>query len=106
MQLIARIAEQLAPNERAQLLADAEDAMVEPVVTDGSRLIFHIAGHRRAPYEGQHLYGAEATMLDGDFAELEVLLFADSDGRLLELEFVRYDPGDLAGPLWDTLKVF
>jgi hypothetical protein len=106
MQLIARIAEKLAPDERAQLLADAANATVESVVPDESRLIFHIAGYRRPSYDGQHSYGAEGTMLDGDSAELEVLLFADKDGRLLELEFVRYDPGDLVGPRWETLNVF
>jgi hypothetical protein len=105
LQLITRIAEKLTPDERTQLLADATNSTVESVVSDGSRLIFHIAGYRRPLYEGQRLYGAEGTILDGDSAELEVLLFADKDGRLLELEFVRYDPGDLVGPRWETLKV-
>ncbi|MDM0030446.1 DUF6984 family protein [Variovorax saccharolyticus] len=103
--LIARIAEKLSPDERAQLLADASNAMIESVVADQSRLMFYISGHQRTSQRGQRLYSAEGIMLDGDSAELEVLLFADSDGRLLELEFVRYDPGDLVGPQWDTLKV-
>ncbi|MBB3179962.1 hypothetical protein FHW64_004385 [Variovorax sp. Sphag1AA] len=105
MQLIARIAEKLATDERTQLMTDAANATVESVVSDESRLIFHIAGYRRPPGGGQHLYGAEGTMLDGDSAPLEVLLFADKDGRLLELEFVRYDPGDLVGPRWETLNI-
>lgn len=106
LQLITRVAEKLALDERTQLLTDASNATVESVVADASRLIFHISGYNRPLNEGQHLYAAEGRMLDGDSAELDVLLFADKNGRLLELEFVRYDPGDLIGPRWDTLNVF
>ena len=106
LQLITRVAEKLALDERTQLLIDASKATVEAAVADASRLVFHISGYSRPLGKGQHLYAAEGRMRDSDGAELDVLLFADKDGRLLELEFVRYDPGDLIGPRWDTLSVF
>ncbi len=45
-------------------------------------------------------------MLDKDGAELSVLLHADENGRLFELEFVRWDEGPLVGPEWGTLKLY
>jgi len=87
------------------LLDDVANAKIESITPDNSRFIFHIAGYQRPVYEGQRLYGAEGTMLDGDSAHIDVLLFADNNGRLLELEFVRYESGDLVEPQWSTLEV-
>lgn len=43
-------------------------------------------------------------MRDRDDAELTVVLYADENGRLLELEFMRWADGDLQAPNWDTLE--
>jgi hypothetical protein len=43
--------------------------------------------------------------LDSDGIELSVLLHADENGRLLELEFMRWDSSDLLGPNWETLRL-
>ena len=45
-------------------------------------------------------------MLDDDDANLTVLLFADEDDRLLELEFLRWDGEVIRRLRWDTLKLF
>ncbi len=76
------------------------------VVADGARVIFEIAGYQRPPYRGQHPFGVEGKMLDSDNTELSVLLYADENGRLLELEFIRWDSNDPLSPQWGTLKVF
>lgn len=106
LQLIKKFAEKLAPIERNQLLLDASNAMIQSAVADSSRLVFHISGYQRPSDGGQCLYAVEGKMLDADSAELDVLLFADKNGRLLELEFIRYDPGGLIGLCWNTLKVY
>ena len=105
-QLLMRFAEKLDRNERSQLLADAACATAQTVAPDGSRIKFQLDGYQRPPYQGQHTYGAEGKMLDSDFAELSVVLYADENGRLFELEFIRWDSSDLLGPRWNTLEVF
>lgn len=102
--LITHFANRLDTAERMQLLSDIAMASAEAVTPDGSRIKFEIAGYQRPPYRGQHPYGVEARMLDTDGAELSVLLHADKNGRLLELEFIRWDSNSLIAPRWETLK--
>lgn len=103
--LIRRIAERLNPENRSRLEADLEQAMARPATDDGSRVMFEIAGYQRPAYEGQHSYGVGGTMRDSDGAELSIDLFADENGRLLELEFIRWGDGDLMDPDWSTLEL-
>ena len=103
--LIVHFASGLGGGERAQLLQDLQKASAAPVTPDGSRVVFNIAGYDRPPYRGQHPFGVEGRMLDSDGAELSVLLHADENGCLLELEFIRWDSGDLLGPRWETLSL-
>ena len=103
--LIVNFASGLGEGERAQLLQDLQKASAAPATPDGSRVVFNIAGYDRPPYRGQHPFGVEERMLDSDDTELSVLLHADENGRLLELEFIRWDSGDLLGPRWETLSL-
>nr|WP_162574684.1 hypothetical protein [Variovorax sp. PBL-H6] len=105
MTLIANFASRLEERERTQLLEDLEKASATLATPDGSRVMFDIAGYKRPPYRGQHPFGIEGRMLDSDGAELSVLLHADENGRLLELELVRWDSSDLLGPRWETLTL-
>ena len=104
--LIAHLAEKLDGHERAQLLEDAAHATADLAAKDGSKIIFEIADYRRPNYCGQHPFSAEGKMFDSDDAELSVLLHADENGRLLELEFIRWDLNDVRSPQWNTLQVF
>lgn len=104
--LIARLAEKLDSQERAQLLKDAAHATADLAAKDGSRIIFDIPDYRRPEYRGQHPFRAEGKMLDSDDVQLSVLLHGDENGRLLELEFIRWDQNDLCSPQWSTLQVF
>ena len=45
-------------------------------------------------------------MLDSDGEELSVLLHADENGHLLEVEFIRWDSGGLLGPRCETLALY
>jgi hypothetical protein len=102
--LITNFASKLNEAERMQLLEDLKNCSATRATRDGSRVVFDIAGYERPPYHGQHPFGVEGRMLDSDGTELSVLMHADENGRLLELEFIRWDSGDLLGPLWGTLQ--
>ena len=103
---MVRIGERLGGNEGAQLLADAKNASVMSATADSSRIQFEIPGYERPDYKGQHPYGVEGKMLDRDGAELSVLLHADENGRLFELEFIRWGEGNLISPNWKTLQLY
>jgi hypothetical protein len=103
--LISRAAEKLGDGGGERLLTDMESAVATPATADGSRIMFEIAGYKRPPYRGQHPFGVEGQMRDRDGTELSVLLHADENGRLLELEFVRWGDGDLIDPDWSTLSL-
>jgi hypothetical protein len=102
---IRGFASKLIDVKRLQLLDDLENATVCMVSGDGAITEFEIAGYTRPEYCGQHPFGAEGRMLDADDAELSVLLHADGNDRLLELEIIRWDSGDLMGPRWNTLRL-
>lgn len=104
-QIIAAIAHQLGSVDRTQLLADLENATARTVARDGSLIEFDIAGYTRPPFLGQNPFNVEGRVRDNDGAELEVLLHADHNGRLLELELVRYEKGDVIAPDWSTLQL-
>jgi hypothetical protein len=104
--LITRFSEKLDGTQRKQLLSDLDTAVVKLDAEDGSRVMFDIANYHRPAYAGQHLFNAEGRILDRNGAELSVLLYADENGHLLELEFIRWDSSRILGPRWSSLKVF
>lgn len=103
--MITRIADELNAKDRVQLLSDLENARATEVTGDGSRIEFAILGYQRPPYRGQHSYPASGRMLDRDGEELSVTLYADENGRLLELEIVRWADNDLQGPNWNSFEI-
>jgi hypothetical protein len=102
---IVRLGEKLGGSEGIQLLADVKIASAKASTPNESRILFEIPGYERPAYMGQRPYGIEGKMRDRDGAELTVLLHADENGRLFELEFIRWGEGDLIGPDWKTLKL-
>ncbi|WP_444957145.1 DUF6984 family protein [Microbulbifer sp. ZKSA002] len=104
--LIFKVSCQLNQKEGEQLRADLENAYVEYRAPDGAIVKFGIAGYERPRYRGQHLYGVEGKMADKDGEELCVLLYADENNRLLELEIIRWDESDLIDPKWESLSLY
>ena len=104
--VIHEIALRLPDNERDRLLHDMERATAESLSSDESRIAFSIEGYARPPYQGQHPFHVEGRVRDRDGSELSVLLHADENGRLLELELVRYDEGEVIEPDWSTLRLW
>ena len=103
--LVTQLVAKLDKDAREQVLADLANAKARPASDDGSRIAFDIEGYERPAYRGQHAFGCEARMLDHDNAPLSVVLYADENGRLLELEFIRWEAGDLLAPRFDTLTL-
>ena len=104
--LIRSIALRLPNEEGSQLLLDMAQATAVSIPCDGSRVIFNISGYQRPAYRGQHPFPVEGKVRDQDGSELSVLLYADENGRLLELELVRFDEGDVIEPDWSTLRLW
>jgi hypothetical protein len=97
--------------ERLQLLSDLGCSEVYPTIPDGSILRFDINGYSRPSGHGRGSYysknGGEASgsVKDADGADMEVLLLADANQRVFELEVVRYHPGAVIKPDWSTFRV-
>lgn len=104
--LISVFASQMSGAERDQLKEDIKELAAKEATLDGSRVIFEIAGYHRPPYEGQHSFGVEGRMRDRDGIEITIVLYADQNNRLLELEFIRWDLHDLIDPIWESLKIY
>jgi len=109
--ILALAAEFKSDVERNQLLADLDHCTVEEKVPDGSLLVFNIPGYSRPPGHKQGLYRAkdgfraEGSVKDADGAEMDVLLFADQNNRVYELEIVKHLPDSVGKADWSTFKV-
>ncbi len=100
---VSKIAGLIDSAVATQLLSDLQNAVVED---DGNFRVFHIDGYIRPPYRGQNSFGVTGSMLDRDGKELAVDLYADHLGRLLGLEIIRTDGGDVVAPQWATLRLY
>lgn len=104
--VIQQVAERLSPDQRKQLLKDLSLARAERATPDGARIIFEIRGYQRPPYRGQRSFGVEGELRDKDGTKLSFDLFADENGRLLELELIRWGEGNVIEPDWSTLTFY
>ncbi len=103
---IKSVAERLSSEQRRQLLQDMVGASARSETPDGSRIRFDIECYERPVYRGQHSFGVQGELLDQDESKLSFDLFADENGRLLEMELIRWGEGGLISPDWSTLKLY
>lgn len=103
--IVARMCEGLPPAQRARMLADLASASVQPLNDDGSIVEFQLQDYTRFPGIGRRV-AVDGIASDRDGAHLNVILFTDENGRLYELEVVRYDEGNVIGLDMETLKVY
>jgi hypothetical protein len=96
----------LKGSEREVLLDDLGRASIAKTMDHDSIIIYDLRDYQRPPYAGQSPYRVEGRMLDRDGTELTVALYADRDGHLLELEFIRWGEGPLIEPDWFTLELY
>jgi hypothetical protein len=106
--IIIRVADRLQEPKRSQLLDDLTHAEAESFPSEqADRVVFYISGYERPPYLGQESFvwgGGEMKDKDGAMVGWDV--YEDQNGRLLELELIRYAPGKLIAPDWRTLMFF
>ena len=57
-------------------------------------------------YKGQSAFPVEGKMLDKDGKEITVIVYADQNGRLLELEFIKWAEDEPVDPQIDTLQIY
>ena len=97
--LIEAVAAVLPADPAAQLRADAGVVMA---VDESTLLVgFVLAGHARPTPPGDHPYPVDIEVPDADGEALSIILFADEDGRLLQLEIIRWDDEAVRAPKWD-----
>lgn len=103
---LVQFAQRLDTRQKDQLLADLKDCLVHEETVNGSRLIFHIPHYQRPIYHGQHTYPVEGAMNDCDGKEISVLLHADENDRILEMELIKWDTENSQAlkPDWTTLR--
>ena len=104
-QALLALAQGMEINKKDRFLSDVEDCSVEEATSDGSRLVFHLANYQRPPYRGQHAYLVEGSLKDSDDTDISVLLHADENDRVLELELIKWGEARIVGPNWETFKV-
>lgn len=98
-------AQRLDEPQRNDLLADLDRATGQEIRDEHLTIRFHIDGYTRPPYGFERpLPGA--AVLDADGAKLDVTVSLDENGRLFELQVIRFDPGPVLGPDWATLRAY
>jgi hypothetical protein len=102
---IQSIANSLPATDRDQLLSDMDEAPVRDVTPDGSRVQFFISGYSRPTYRGQHAIGSEGAVEDADGVRVGVLLHADENNRVLELELIKWGDAPIVGINWETFTI-
>jgi hypothetical protein len=101
---IARVADRLGGKEGSQLSLDLEIASARRIAT--TRIMFDIPGYVRPVYEGQRSFGVEGRLRDADGTEMTACLYADENGRLLELELIRWGDGETIQPDWSAVDIY
>jgi hypothetical protein len=104
--IVEQMANKMPEALRATVLADLARADVANELADGTRISFALSNYERPVYRGQHSYGVEGRISDVDGVEISVILYADENDHLLELEFVRWDDKGVQAPNLQTLRLF
>lgn len=104
--IIERVAAKLPATDRDALINEMNGATVVEESGDGGTVLFALPNYVRPAYLGQHSYGVEGKMRDADGTEISVILYADENNRLLELELLRWGEGNLQAPNFGTLKFY
>ncbi|WP_152025609.1 DUF6984 family protein [Xanthomonas hortorum] len=104
--LIQKVADLIPGPAGAVLRYDVDNASAVDCSSDYSKVLFIIDGYEIPPYHGQCHFPVEIRALDSDGGELTVIIYSDSNGRLFELEVIRWDGKAVIDPRWDTLDFY
>jgi len=103
--LLLAIADKLNDDSRTKLRADIE--LVSSCVTsdDGSFISFELSNYQRPAYDGHDSFEFQGSLDDSNGVPMTALVNADVNGRLLEIEFLRWGEGGTIVPNWKTLRI-
>ena len=104
--VLLSFSEKLNDDEKHQFLNDLENACSKSGGIGDPNIVFEIKGYERPTYSGQSAFPVEGRMLDKDGVEINVIVYADQNGRLLELEFIRWADDEPKDPQIDTLQIY
>ena len=102
IRIIKGFAEQVSKEDQRQILCDLAELSVRSATEDGEVIAFEIEGYQRPPYSGQRDLDVDARVLDSDGAVIGIVLYTDQNGRLFELEYIRWDFQNIRDPQWHT----
>lgn len=102
---IRQMANRLTDSERAQIAEDLRCAYVLTSESQPGWIVLGLRGYERPAFRGQRPFGVDGRMLDTDGAEITVVLHADANGRLLEIELIRWDEREPIAPQWSSFEV-
>lgn len=106
LSLLSKMAERLPAAERTQLLDDMAVARVDSTSEDGAIVTFAMSGYSRPSGGARCPIQVEGTVQDSDGAQVTVAVHVDENGRLFELELIRWADGAPISPDWTTLKLY
>jgi len=98
-------AEHVPEPQRHSLLQDLENAVAETTNNEQLTIRFEIGGYSRPEHHLERPLPLDTVVLDADGAKLDVTLATDKNGRLLELQILRFERGPVIGPDWQTLRL-
>lgn len=99
-----KFARQLNPELAKTLLSDLNGANLLPQNDIGTMVEFVLPDSDPPKSGGLGDYGIEGVVNDADGAEMIVLLHTDSNGRLKDIELIRFHNGCVIQPDWTTLR--
>ena len=102
-EVVGWVAQRVDESQRRDLLGDLDKATAEEIRDEHLTLRFHLDGYTRPPYRFERPLPS-ATVVDRDGAKLDVTVSLDENGRLFELQVIRFEHGPVQGPDWTTLR--
>ncbi|MGA9659595.1 MAG: hypothetical protein WBQ60_10900 [Asticcacaulis sp.] len=102
--VISKIVNNLPLSEKQKIIDDINNSKIIIENEDRSIIKFQILNYIR-PSSGQVPYDVEGQVFDSDGAKLSVILYVDSNFRILEFELVKYDDGPVINPVWETFCI-
>jgi hypothetical protein len=103
-QIVHWFAKRVADPQGQSLLWGLDTSTVEEVRDEHLSIMFHLKSYARPPGPIVRPVPVDAMVQDADGAKLAATLFTDENGRLLELEVLRFEPGPVLRPDWATLR--
>jgi len=96
---------QIDEPQRESLINDVDKATADEIRDEQLTIRFDLEDYTRPPYRFERPLPIDAAVLDTDGSTLAVVLATDENGRLFQLQVIRFEDGPILGPDWSTLRL-